>query len=372
MSDPLLWDLEPHTAAKHQVLRAYVNGWIPIMGQQALRVRARGGDPPRLLLVDGFAGPGRYRTGEPGSPLIMLDALLAHAALHRLTDVQFTFLFVEHDRRRVDRLREEVEGLGRPPDNVTVHIEHGRFEELFGALIDDVTGRGGVLVPTFAFIDPFGYSSASMSLTGRLLDFPRCEALIFLPLSFVHRFVGRAGQESALTALFGSQDWREAIPLSGDARAARLLELFERQLANHRHVEHVRSFQIQTEDGNDYRLVFGLGHTRGLEIAKDAMWKADPVRGTAFRATTHSGQEVLFTPGSLVDTTALKRELRTKFGTSWFTIEQAEECTLLDTWFRKGHLRRRTLAPAELAGELEVERPEGGRSFDHARMRFRA
>lgn len=38
MSHPVLWSLDPHTAAKHRVLRSYVEAWIPIMAQQALSI----------------------------------------------------------------------------------------------------------------------------------------------------------------------------------------------------------------------------------------------------------------------------------------------------------------------------------------------
>ncbi|HEX2160475.1 MAG TPA: three-Cys-motif partner protein TcmP [Thermoleophilaceae bacterium] len=368
MTEPVLWNLDSHTAAKHRVLRSYLDGWIPVMAQQAQRVRSYGGEP-RLLMIDGFAGPGRYATGQEGSPLIMLDALLSHKAFPRLADVQFFFFFIEHDGRRVDRLRDEVASLGQLPRNVSVEIAHGEFETTLGSLIDPITDSGKALIPTFAFIDPFGYSSASMSLTGRLLDFPRCEVLFFLPLSFVHRFVGRDGQDVALNSLFNTDEWREAIALSGADRRQFLLELFERQLGQMASVEHVRSFQLRTQDGNDYRLVFGLGHTKGLELAKDAMWGVDPVGGTSYTATTEAGQEVLFAPDDLVDTAPLLRELRAKFGDAWFTIEQAEECTLIDTPFRKGHLRQRTLQPAEREGVIEVQRP-GSRGFRDAKLRF--
>ena len=367
MAEPVLWELEPHTAAKHQVLRAYLDAWIPVMGQQALRVPWA--DAKRLLLVDGFAGPGRYSGGQPGSPLIMLDAVISHAAFPRLAGVTFNFLFVEHDARRVQHLHSEIAKLGQLPPNVSVRVELGEFESTFGAVIEDATGRGRRPIPTFAFIDPFGYSSASMSLTGRLLNFPRCEVLFFLPLSFIHRFVGRPGQETALTSLFGCEDWRGAIPLQGSERSAFLLDLFERQLSANPGVERVRSFKLSTQDGQDYRLVFGLGHRKGLEIAKDAMWKVDPVAGTEFRATTLSGQDVLFAPGELVDTGPLLAELRARFGTEWFTIEDAEECTLEDTPFRMGHLRNKTLRPAAQAGLLEVDR-QGAGGFKAARMRF--
>ena len=369
MTESVLWNLEPHTAAKHRVLRAYIDAWIPVMAQQALLARQFSTERPRLLFVDGFAGPGRYTGGEPGSPLIMVDALLSHSALGRFDGVDFLFLFIEHDERRVEHLKREVGALGELPRNVSVSIEHGEFEQTFGSLLDEATGSGQTLVPTFAFIDPFGYSTASMSLAGRLLDFPRCEVLFFLPLSFVHRFVGREGQEKALNSLFGCEDWRGAINLEGAARRAYLLGLFEAKLGENSAVKHVRSFQLRTQDGEDYRLVFGLGHRKGLEIAKDAMWKVDPVSGTSYRATTESGQEVLFAPGDLVDTKPLLAELRSRFGGEWFTIEQAVECAVLDTPFRIGQLRRDTLAPAEREGWLEVERT-GRSGFKGAKMRF--
>jgi three-Cys-motif partner protein len=336
------------------------------MGHQAQRI---GEDDPRLLLVDGFAGPGRYATGEPGSPLIMLDALLSHKSFGELNGVHFSFLFIEHDKGRVEHLRGEIAALGDLPNNVSVGIEAGEFESTFSSVIDPIVEKGANLIPTFAFIDPFGYSSASMSITGRLLDFPRCETLFFLPMSFIHRFVGREGQETALTSLFGTDEWRVAIPLQGQERTDYLLGLFERQLEQSSGVEYVRSFQLRTQDGNDYRLVFGLGHLKGLEIAKDAMWSVDPVAGTSYTATTESGQEVLFSPSDTVDTMPLLAELRSQFGYEWFTIDQADRCTLVDTPFRKAHLRRLTLQPAERAGDLEVQRP--GRKFKNAKMRFR-
>src|SRR4051794_27828705 len=99
-----LWKLEPHTRAKHQVLRLYLDGWFPVMAQQALRMQHRMIGPPRLLVVDGFAGPGRYVDGEPGSPLIMLDALINHTGFDRWAGVTFLFLFIEQDAERVKRL----------------------------------------------------------------------------------------------------------------------------------------------------------------------------------------------------------------------------------------------------------------------------
>lgn len=369
MADSVLWPLDDHTRAKHRVLRAYLDAWLPVMGQQAGRVVRSSGEPPRLLLVDGFAGPGRYEMGEPGSPLIMLDALLAHTAFKRMDDVDFLYLFIEHNPGRVAHLGSEIERLDLPK-NVKVTIEAGEFESAFGEVVEGVHQKEGrELVPTFAFIDPFGYAAASMSLSGRFLEFRRCEALIFVPLSHVSRFITREGQDSALNSLFGSERWREAADLSGRERREFLLHLFEEQLCSQGGVEYVRSFELRTKDGNDYRLVFATQHPRGLELMKDAMWSVDPVEGTRYIAKrTDDDQEVLFSPEG--DTGPLLAHLREKFGHGWFTIEEAQETTLFETPYRKSHLKRKTLAPAEGVA-IEVDRSGGQKQFaDGVRIRF--
>jgi three-Cys-motif partner protein len=325
---------------------------------------------PRLLIVDGFAGPGEYAGGEPGSPLLILRALLGHESFERFATVQFTLLFIEHDPRRVDHLRAKVAEIPLP-SNVDVVIDLAAFEEAFGRHVEQMQGAGGANIPTFAFIDPFGYSTASMSLAGKFLDYPRSEALFFLPLSFIHRFVGRQGQEVALTSLFNSDRWKDAIAMEGSERQTFLLDLFERQLRQQGQVEFVTSFRLRTRDGNDYRLVFATPHERGLELMKSAMWSVDPLQGTSYIARTESGQQVLFQP--LVDTGPLLDQLRSTFQSRWFSVPQARKVTLATPYVAEKHLKRLTLVPAEKAGEIIVQRPDGCRagSFtDGVRMRF--
>jgi len=52
-----IWQIEPHTTAKHQILGRYLHAWFPILGRFNRK----------LVYVDGFAGPGCYLDGEPGS-----------------------------------------------------------------------------------------------------------------------------------------------------------------------------------------------------------------------------------------------------------------------------------------------------------------
>lgn len=370
MPEPVLWPLDDHTRAKHKVLIKYLDAWLPVMGLQAQKLPHAAGCGPRLLIVDGFAGPGCYEGREPGSPILMLNALLNHTALPKMRDVQFYLLFIEQDARRVHHLQCLLQNIKRP-SNVEVYLEHGAFEETFGGLVDKIKGQDHSLIPTFAFIDPFGYSAVSMSLTCKFLDFPRSEALFFLPLSFVHRFVGRAGQETALTNLFNSDRWREAIPLEGADRSTFLLKLFEQQLRSQEQVKHVRSFELHTKEGNEYRLVFATQHDRGLELMKEAMWSVDPVQGTRYVGHTDTGQQVLFQPE--VDTRPLLSLLRVAFGKAWFSVADAEKAMLSSDYVASRHLKTLTLKPAEREGVLIVKRTSGSRAgtfTNSARMRF--
>src|SRR3954447_7851247 len=58
------WWYPEHTAAKHEILRRYLGAWLAILGR---------GRHPQLVLIDGFAGRGKYMEGQSGSPRIMFD-----------------------------------------------------------------------------------------------------------------------------------------------------------------------------------------------------------------------------------------------------------------------------------------------------------
>lgn len=356
-----VWEIDSHTKAKHHILRRYLQAWFPIMSQHN----------GRLVYVEGFAGPGVYAGGEPGSPIIALQTYLEHAHRDRIK-AELVYVFIEEDAARCARLEEEIAKLGKLPDQVKVDVRRGAYEDVFGGVLDGVEKRGARLAPTFAFVDPFGYSDASMKLSGRFLQFQRCEVLIYFPLSYLNRFVGRDGQTAAFTTLYGTEEWRQAIDLRGPARQRFLLDLFQRQLVTQCALTYVRSFEIVTATANaGYHLVFGTRAELGLARMKEAMWKMDPVAGERFVDST-SPQGTLFELEP--DTRALSRALAERFGAAPFSIEDADAFTLTATPYLKSHVRRRTLQPLEDAGKLAIvstsERRRRGTYPPGTTMRF--
>src|SRR5688500_10765255 len=100
-----LWTIDAHTQAKHFILRRYLNAWLPIMSLSTAR-RSRDGKG-RVVLMDGFAGPGRYLGGEPGSPLLMLDAFLDHTARGQMKS-EIVCLFIEQNVDRAKHLEDVI------------------------------------------------------------------------------------------------------------------------------------------------------------------------------------------------------------------------------------------------------------------------
>jgi three-Cys-motif partner protein len=346
-----VWPIEGHTKAKHSILRGYLDAWLPIMSRANRR----------LVYVDGFAGPGVYAGGEPGSPIIALKSFLEHRFREQIKS-EIVYIFIEEDEARVKRLQEEVHKLGPLPTNIKIDIELGVFEEVFSSGLDKLAEEAKKLAPTFAFIDPFGYSQASMGLSGRFLQFDRCEVLIYVPLPFLARFLSKPDQERALTALFGTDEWKTARNLGGEERIRFLHDLFQAQLKAVCGLDYVRSFQIDTRYNNSgYHLFFGTKHPRGLEKMKDAMWKIDRQEGQRFADSTLQGQIVLFQPEP--DTTPLCQAMIAEFRDAAFSIEQAEWFALTQTPYLPTHVRKRTLKPLESDGTLEIVRAKTGRRF---------
>ncbi len=160
-----LWELQPHTRAKHAILDRYLRAWFPILATQS----------QQLVYFDGFAGPGRYEGGEEGSPLIALNAARQHFA--RLRGNRLLFVFVEEDAKRERWLRQEVGRLRLPPQ-FDIRIFNDSCHNVLSEILDELDAKRWNFVPTFALLDPLGLKGLPFTLVERLLRRRSCEALI--------------------------------------------------------------------------------------------------------------------------------------------------------------------------------------------------
>ncbi|WP_162788684.1 three-Cys-motif partner protein TcmP [Amycolatopsis albispora] len=347
-SAPEKWGYPPHTKAKHDILAYYLDGWYPTLS------RWNG----RILFLDGFAGRGRYTNKAEGSPLIALKHLLDHQYYPHMTHREFVFLFIEADADNVASLQAEIDKLKAQrapwPDKIKVHVEHAAFDESATSLIDYLKQQKKSLAPTFAFVDPFGYSGLPMDTLASLLSYDKTEIFVNFMVNHVNRFITREGQESAMRSLFGMDVGDILSDFNGENRIEHLKDVYERQLKKLAGFDHVQSFAMKNSTGNvGYYMIHGTRHIKGVKLMKDAMWKIDPGGGYTF-SDKLAGVSVLFEANP--DLKPLRANLVHTFtGAGEVTIEEIEQHTILYTPYRDAHVRS-VLNPLENEGLISVRR----------------
>lgn len=359
-----VWGLDPHTRAKHDILRRYLQAWTPILSL---------GGFPEILYIDGFAGPGRYSKGEDGSPIIALRAAVDQAVK---IEAKVRFLFVEEKNDRARVLQEIVDGFTLP-DNFDVTVTPAQtFESAFADLTEQYMRRGRTLPPTFAFIDPFGWTGAPFSVVAEIMGRPSCEVLVTFMYEEINRFIGHPDQEANFDSFFGTAEWRSCVRISDPRQRNRCLhDLYQRQLREAADAKYVRSFQMRNErDLTDYYLFHATNNLLGLKRMKGAMWKVDESGEFTFSDATDPNQLVLLGKEPRFD--VLRQKIVERFAGQEATVGQIEEFVLSDTPFRESHYKVQVLKPMELADppQLEAVDPPPGRrrgTYGDASLRLR-
>ncbi|HEV7927992.1 MAG TPA: three-Cys-motif partner protein TcmP [Verrucomicrobiae bacterium] len=152
--------IEPHSEAKLNVLRSYVEDYICILCADGF-----GRDTFKITLVDGFAGGGAYLGGKFGSPFVFLQAVAAAEARINVNrqkplTIDCHYYFVEKNKASFECLRWQLENstykhqLGK-----TIFLHRGSFHEHHAQIVaktKDRFTRGGSRV--IFFLDQCGYT----------------------------------------------------------------------------------------------------------------------------------------------------------------------------------------------------------------------
>ncbi len=347
-----IWPMDRHTQAKHEILRRYLGAWFPILIQHFQRVR----------IIDGFAGPGEYENGQPGSPLIALDVLLKHSsrAVRRAIDEdKMELMFIEQDARRStylqQRLLEQRQELDCPA-NLQTPIITGTFAVEMKKILQIMQREqaDGKIVPTFVFIDPFGYSHAPLNIITQIINLTSCEVLITFMAEEINRFldVDYRTKELHYDALFGTDQWRQITKETAKSaeRMSRQHDLYRHQLLNVSKARYVRSFRMRNNhNSTDYFLFFATNNLRGLQEMKRAMWGVDLTGAFEFSDFSNPYQPLLLSEPNYTD---LQQRLSKEFQGQTVPIEVIEEYVLAETPYL--NCKKVALAPMEAASPPQI------------------
>lgn len=338
-----IWEIEPHTEAKHKILQKYLNSWLPII------TRWNG----RVLFIDGFAGPGEYIGGKPGSPIIALEAIIKHKFL--LTSNMVLF-FIEKDRKRCEHLKKMVETLDKPK-NINIIVEQGEFDKTLSRALDLLEEQKKKIAPALVFIDPFGFTGIPLSLIKRIMENQKCEVMITFMYEEINRFIGLEKLWPSLEETFGTDTWRAVISEKNPKQRSEMLHnIYRDQLKNKADIKFVRSFKMKNKmNKDDYFLFFGTNNILGLKKIKEAMWKIDETGAFEFSDATYSpSQPTLFSnePNFYL----LKKIIINNFKKQVVKIGDLEYFVITKTPFRETHYKSKILAKMEKAAKPELKR----------------
>ncbi len=255
---------------KHELLRRYIP---PFGGMTSTQSQDR-----RVVYLDGYAGEGRYASGEPGSAEIALRV----ASYYRSRGLHLSCFFVEQQTKSFDRLQQVLRGY--TARGVDARAHRGEVNDV----LDDVVRRAAG-VPLFLFLDPCGLCLPRERLVDVLARQrpqrrPATELLMNFSMMAVRRLGGHVrsprGNEKTLErfdAVCGGPWWREYFTdASGHKDAA---EAVAAEYA--RRLQRVTGMFVQSVPVAKaphwkpvYHLVFATRSPYGLWVFGDAVARA--------------------------------------------------------------------------------------------------
>jgi len=282
--EPVEWPAAPHTLAKHSVYRQYLSKWMPIM------IHSWKGD---VTYAEGFAGPGIYTGGEPGSPVIAFETLIRDAEL-RMKARDLRFLFVEKDKRRVTRLRERLAVAARPVAledlsgyGIDLAVEAGDYNP---TLVEVLSKHNAWGRPMLVVLDTFG-GGVELGLVRRIANNPSSEVIITFEPQHFSRFATAANVVHGDT-VFGDPGWRRVADQPSEEKTRWVVSKY-RGVLHDAGFPFVLTFELVGGNGHSLFLVFGTTHVRGLQKMKEAMWEVDPIKGVQYRDPADPDQQLL-------------------------------------------------------------------------------
>jgi len=205
----------PHTQIKLAAYQAYLPEWLRILGQTW--------GVHHLYVLDLFAGPGEYRDGVAGSPVIAADsALVVEAQLaERGLNVAVHIRLVEKDEETRAML---TAAMTRYDGRVDYRIFDGAADDRVPALLGESVGS-----PTLALLDPDGIE-IPYDMVRRFGHRKRTEVLLSFNVQTLLR-CAEVGDGPSVSRFLGDDiSWRRCYGPTGELDPDAVLELYRQTL----------------------------------------------------------------------------------------------------------------------------------------------
>lgn len=215
MTDQFFSKKQGAAAMKHALLKSYLPKFVGMTGSTSVG--------NKVFYIDGFAGPGAYTSGEPGSPTIALELSRTMRRLGR----DLCGICIEPDPANFSELEDCLS------DATGWSAMHGTAEACLPLAVQRSVG-----FPAFLFLDPYGLKPLPFDLVADVLRRPgKTEVLIRVDTVGVKRIAGHVNSPNRLDAtvsvgdrFFGGDWWHEFAGLDGESLVAGVLKGYAERL----------------------------------------------------------------------------------------------------------------------------------------------
>jgi three-Cys-motif partner protein len=233
----------------------------------------------RIVIIDCFAGAGKFSDGKAGSPLIICQQIALHAPNNAVA------YFVNKGPRHHAELARTLDPFTKAG---FAHPVLGNSEGFLHDIRKHITDQ-----TVFVYLDPFGLKGCGFDAIRALLERGTkfsTEVLINLNMPALHRLAavrsmtrGSAdsniirGFHSTLDSVLGSSDWRDVMwddRIGPADKEERIVNAYKQRLA--RFLRYVCSCPVREADETrvKYHIVFASRHVDALLLMNDIMLDA--------------------------------------------------------------------------------------------------
>lgn len=351
---------------KARIVQKYFYAWAKVIMPTAQK---NGG---RIAYIDLYAGPGRYKDGAASTPLLVLQHAIANPKLASM----LVTLLNDSDSDNTSTLQTEIDGL--PGIGVLKHkpvVSCGEIDEEAERYFNQTR-----LVPSFSFIDPFGYKGLSLKIIKGVIKDWGCDCVFFFNYNRINAGIGNPVVTGHMDALFGKERadaLRARLPgLSPELREALILEELAAEIKAIGGT-HVLPFTFRNSSSTrtSHKLVFVSKSFKGYAIMKDIMAKESSTEDQGVPSLTYSPADysmpLLFSLQRPLD--QLRASLLKDLATQELSVAKIYERHSIDTpYIMKNY--KESLMQLEAEGKVAVRSLKGtrpkGTLADHLLVRF--
>ncbi|MDP2948363.1 MAG: three-Cys-motif partner protein TcmP [Chloroflexota bacterium] len=342
MVDSFFDEPEERSRVKAEIVVNYFVAWSRIMAKRA----------ERIGYFDFFAGPGRYKTGDKSTPLLILERALASQVLtSRLVTV-----FNDANPEFTSTLKAEIDALPG------VDRLKYRPQVLTGEISDELIEHfeGIKTIPSLSFVDPWGYRGLSLRLIRAIIKDWGCEVVFFFNYNRINMGIANNLVEPHMRALLGEdrlaklrQEMMSLNPEDRESRVRRALgEALEEMGA-----PFLIPFRFERRGGRvSHYICFVSKHPLGYGIMKNIMASRgvvdeDGVPLFAYMPKS-AGRQLAFERDRPIE--ALPADLLSRFAGQTLTMKDVYDQHNMGTPFIKPNYKR-VLIRMEERAEIKCE-----------------